>query len=118
MVMHQMNNMAYASVEQLLIAHVTHTLGPWFERFEQSAEAALLTPVELQEGYSIELVEQVLVRGTAQDRVNVLATLRQNGAVTGNEMREGMDLARVNNPILDEFTPAVNLFGPRSEAVE
>jgi len=112
MVGHQDGTASYASVEQMFLAHRTHTLGPWFERFEQSAECALLTDAERTE-YEIELVEHGLTRGTAKERAETLAILRQNGAITGNDMREAMDMARVSDPVLDEFTPAANLFGPR-----
>jgi hypothetical protein len=43
----------------------------------------------------------------------MLAVLRQNGAITGNDMREAMDLPRLPDAVLNEFTPAANLFGPR-----
>lgn len=114
MIMQQTNNMAYASVEQLFLAHVTHTLGPWFERFEQSAECALLSDAELDEGYQVELVPHGLTRGTAKDTADTLAVLRQNGAITGNEMREGMDLARADDEALETFEPAAHLFGNRA----
>lgn len=112
MVGHQDGTASYASVEQMFLAHRTHTLGPWFERFEQSAECALLTAAEREE-YEIELVEHGLTRGTAKERAETLAILRQNGAITGNDMREAMDMPRGSDPILDEFTPAANLFGQR-----
>ena len=115
MVGHQDGTASYASVEQMFLAHRTHTLGPWFERFEQSAECALLTETEREE-YEIELVEHGLTRGTAKERAETLAILRQNGAITGNDMREAMDMPRVSDPVLDEFTPAANLFGPREPA--
>ena len=115
MVGHQDGTASYASVEQMFLAHRTHTLGPWFERFEQSAECALLSDAERDE-YEIELVEHGLTRGTAKERAETLAILRQNGAITGNDMREAMDMARVADPVLDEFTPAANLFGPREPA--
>jgi HK97 family phage portal protein len=118
MIMQQMNNMAYASVEQLFLAHVTHTLGPWFERFEQSAECSLFTAAERAAGYEIELMPHSLLRGTAKDTADTLAVMRQNGAITGNEMREGMDMARGTDPALDTFEPAAHLFGNRAAEAE
>lgn len=112
MVGHQDGTASYASVEQMFLAHRTHTLGPQFERFEQSAECALLAPSE-QNVYEIELVEHGLTRGTAKERAETLAILRQNGAITGNDMREAMDMPRLPDAILNEYTPAANLFGPR-----
>lgn len=115
MVGHQDGTASYASVEQMFLAHRIHTLGPWFERFEQSAECALLSYDERNE-YEIELVEHGLTRGTAKERAETLAILRQNGAITGNDMREAMDMPRVPDEVLNEYTPAANLFGPRVEA--
>lgn len=115
-VMSQMNNMAYASVEQLNIAHINDTLGPWHERFEQRMEMALLTEAEMAAGYQIEIVDQVLTRGTQLDRANTNAVLRQNGVITGNEFREAMDLPRVNDAALETFTPAAHLYGPQQAA--
>ena len=112
MVGHQDGTASYASVEQMFLAHRTHTLGPWFERFEQSAECHLLTERERNE-YEIELVEHVLTRGTSKERAETLAIMRQNGALTGNQFREQMDMSRENEAILNEYTPAANLFGPR-----
>jgi hypothetical protein len=112
MVGHQDGTASYGSVEQMFLAHRTHTLGPQFERFEQSAECALLNDQEREE-YEIELVEHGLTRGTALERAQMLAVLRQNGAITGNDMREAMDLPRLPDAVLNEFTPAANLFGPR-----
>lgn len=112
MVGHQDGTASYASVEQMFLAHRTHTLGPWFERFEQSAECALLSRDE-REDYEIELVEHTLTRSTALERAQMLAILRQNGAITGNDMRAEMDYPRLPDEILNEFTPAANLFGPR-----
>ena len=112
MVGHQDGTASYSSVEQMFLAHRTHTLGPQFERFEQSAECALLSAQERDE-YEIELVEHGLTRGTALERAQMLAVLRQNGAITGNDMREAMDMPRLPDAVLNEFTPAANLFGPR-----
>lgn len=117
MVGHQDGTASYASVEQMFLAHRTHTLGPQFERFEQSAECALLTPAE-REQYEIELVEHGLTRGTALERAQMLAILRQNGAITGNDMREAMDMPRMTDSTLNEYTPAANLFGPRDTGTE
>lgn len=117
MVGHQDGTASYASVEQMFLAHRTHTLGPQFERFEQSAEFALLTDAE-RDQYEIELVEHGLTRGTAKERAETLAILRQNGAITGNDMREAMDMPRLPDAILNEYTPAANLFGPRDNSGE
>ncbi|WP_313670461.1 phage portal protein [Sandarakinorhabdus sp.] len=112
MVGHQDGTAAYASIEQMFLAHRTLTMGPWFERFEQSAELALLSERERDE-YEIELVQHSLAGTTAKERAETLAIMRQNGAATGNDMREALDMPRGTEAILNEYTPAANLFGPR-----
>lgn len=58
----------YASVEQMLIAHVVHTLGPWYSRIEQSADAALLSTKDIDNGYYFKFVASALMRGAHADR--------------------------------------------------
>lgn len=111
MLMHQDGTAAYASVEQMFLAHATHTLGPWFERFEQSAEVNLLTEREYREGYCIELYDGDLVRGTAKERAETFAILRQNGIISQNEWRDEEDYSRVENPAFDVPASSANLYG-------
>ena len=58
----------YASAEQMFLAHVVHTLGPWYARLEQSAEANLLTEKELDAGYYFKFIAAGLMRGAHADR--------------------------------------------------
>lgn len=102
---------SYASVEQMFLAHATHTLGPWFERFEQSAEANLLTEREWREGYRVEIFDGDLVRGTAKERAETLAIMRQNGIITPNEWRDAEDYGRLAGAGMDEARPSANLYG-------
>lgn len=112
MVMHQEGSAAYASVEQMFLAHVTHTLGPWWERFVQSAEVALFTPRELEQGYTVKLYEQKMIRGTAKDRAETNAIMKQNGVISANNWRRDEDLSRSDDPDADRLIPATNLYGP------
>jgi HK97 family phage portal protein len=112
MLMHQDGTAAYASVEQMFLAHATHTLGPWFERFEQSAEVNLLTEKEWDAGYRIELIDAGLVRGTAKERAETFAILRQNGVISQNEWRDEEDYTRVNDTAFDKPAASANLYGP------
>jgi HK97 family phage portal protein len=116
MLMHQDGTAAYASVEQMFLAHATHTLGPWFERFEQSAEVNLLTEDEQADGYRIELIDSGLIRGTMKERAETLAILRQNGIISVNEWRDADDYSRLSGPEMDVPRPAANLFGPETPA--
>lgn len=58
----------YASAEQMFLAHVVHTLGPWYARLEQSADANLLTDAERAAGYYFKFVSAGLMRGAHADR--------------------------------------------------
>lgn len=60
----------YASAEQMFLAHVTHTLQPWYERMEQSAERALLSDKEQDDGLYIKFVTAGLLRGAHEARAN------------------------------------------------
>lgn len=58
----------YASAEQMFLAHVVHTLMPWYERLEQSADVNLLTDRERAEGLYTKFNPNALMRGAAKDR--------------------------------------------------
>lgn len=106
---------SYASVEQLFLAHLTHTLMPWYERFEQSAENALLSEQELRDGYSIKLSANALLRASHQERASYYQTMKTIGAMTANEVRAKEDMPRSNDPEADKLTGAANLFGGQNK---
>lgn len=64
----------YASVEQLLIAHVVHTLMPWYERIENSADVNLLTEQDRRAGFYTKFNPNSLLRGSAEARAKFFAT--------------------------------------------
>ena len=63
----------YASAEQMFIAHVVHTLMPWYERLEHSADNNLLTEAERRAGYYTKFTPNALLRGAAKDRADYYA---------------------------------------------
>ena len=87
----------YASAEQMFLAHVVHTLSPWYERIEQSADMSLLSATDLEAGYYTKFTPNGLMRGAAKDRAeyftSALGTTQQPGWMTRNEVRalEEMD---------------------------
>lgn len=102
---------SYASVEQLFLAHLTHTLMPWYERFEQSAENSLLSREELEAGYTIKLNANALLRGSTAERTayyNAMVTL---GIMSANDVRAKEDLPLSDDPAADKLRGAANLFG-------
>ena len=97
----------YAGAEQNFLAHVVHTLGPWFERIEQAIDCQLLTDAERAAGYYVKLEERGLLRGALKDTAEYLYKLAGLGLITRNEGREMLDM----NPIdgLDEPLTPINL---------
>ncbi|MCW2365557.1 HK97 family phage portal protein [Sphingobium sp. B7D2B] len=102
---------SYASVEQLMLAHIQNTLMPWYERIEQSARKALLTPMEKRQGYYFKLDSRALLEASTSDRVAYFNAMRAMGVMTINEVREKEDLPRSDDPLADKLMPAANLFG-------
>ena len=97
----------YAGAEQNFLAHVVHTLGPWFERIEQAIDCQLLTDAERKAGYYTKLEERGLLRGALKDTAEYLYKLAGLGLITRNEGREMLDM----NPLdgLDEPLTPINL---------
>jgi HK97 family phage portal protein len=81
----------YASAEQMFIAHVVHTLSPWYERIEQSADVNLLSEEEQAAGYYTKFIPNALMRGAAKDRAEYYAKALGSGGsqgwMTANEVR-------------------------------
>ena len=100
----------YASAEQMFIAHLVHTLMPWYERVEQSADCQLLSDREREQGYYTLLDGSGMLRGALKDTAEYLSKLTERGVMTRNEARGYIDL----NPLdgLDEpMTPANMITG-------
>jgi len=81
----------YASAEQMFLAHVVHTLGPWYARIEQSADAFLLTQSERDDGLYFKFITAGLMRGAHKDRAEYFkAALGAGGSpawMTQDEVR-------------------------------
>lgn len=82
----------YASAEQMFLAHVVYTLGPWHRRIEKSATVSLLSEQERKEGYYFKFFTQALLRGAAKDRSEFYTKLYGIGALNPNEIREMEDM--------------------------
>lgn len=81
----------YASAEQMFLAHVVHTLSPWYTRIEQSAECQLLNEKEAEEGYFTKFNAAGLMRGSHKDRAEYFAKALGSGGspawMTQDEVR-------------------------------
>lgn len=102
----------YASAEQMFIAHVVHTLSPWYERLQQSAEVNLLEEKEWREdGYAIRFDPNALMRGAAKDQADYFAKALGAGGtpawMTQNEVRSKVELPKLEG--------GDRLFGPAAE---
>lgn len=105
MIGHDDKSNTYGSAEQMFIAHLVHTLSPWYERIEQSADCQLLSESDLDAGYYTLLDGTGMLRGALKDTAEYIAKLVERGVMTRNEGRDLIDL----NPLdgLDEpLTPA------------
>lgn len=98
MIGHYDKSATFASAEQMFLAHVVHTLGPWYARLEQSADARLLTDKERAAGLYFKFLPQALMRGAHKDRAEYFAKALGAGGspawMTQDEVRQ-----------LDELNP-------------
>lgn len=99
----------YASAEQMFLAHVVHTLSPWYECIEQSIDVNLLTERDYRNGIYAKFIEEGLLRGALKDTAEYLTKLTDRGVMTRNEARAKLDL----NPLdgLDKPLTPANLMG-------
>lgn len=116
MVMQSEDTTSYASVEQMLLAHLTHTLMPWYRRIEQSAMVNLLSPAERANGLYLKFMANAMMRGTAKERAEYLQIMRQNKVISANEWRDIEDMDRSDDPESDQLIGAVNLYAPADPA--
>lgn len=104
----------YASAEQMFLAHVVHTLAPWYERLEQSIDVNLLSEQDQAAGLYSAFIEEGLLRGDLKTTAEYLGSLTERGILTRNEARAKLDV----NPLdgLDEpLTPANMNVGAKPE---
>lgn len=73
MVGHADKTATYASAEQMFLAHVVHTLTPWYTRIEQSADAHLVGKKDIKRGFYVKFVAAGLMRGAMKDRAEYFA---------------------------------------------
>lgn len=92
MVGHADKTATYASAEQMFLAHVVHTLTPWYTRIEQSVDAHLLGKKEVQKGYYAKFIAAGLLRGSMKDRSDYFSKALGAGGspawMTQDEVRE------------------------------
>ena len=98
----------YASSEQMFLAHRIHTLGPWYERLENSADNALLSDDDRRTGYFTRFVPNGLMRGSMKDRAEYFSKALGSGGhntawLTQNEVRIEEDRQPIADPAYDRL---------------
>jgi HK97 family phage portal protein len=116
MVGHSDKTQTFASAEQMFLAHTVHTLMPWYERIEQSADVNLLTEQDWQDGIYAKFVPNGLMRGASKDRAEYYMKRWQMGTLNANEIRELED----ENPYLggDIYRVQLNTTDASSSAID
>jgi HK97 family phage portal protein len=109
------NATTYASAEQMFIAHVVHTLSPWYERIEQSADVNLLSDDDRRQGYYTKFTPNALMRGAARDRAEFYTRMVGSvnatpGIMTRNEIRALEELPPIDggDVLFDPTPPAAS----------
>ncbi|MAU22553.1 MAG: phage portal protein [Martelella sp.] len=109
----------YASSEQMFLAHVVHTLSPWYERIEQSADNNLLSEDEIRAGYYTKFSPNALMRGAAKDRAEYYSRGLGSGGVKGwltqNDVREMEEMNRSDDPDADRLPQPSNVTNPADQ---
>jgi len=107
MVGHADKTATYASAEQMFLAHVVHTLSPWYERIEQSADVNLLSEEERAAGLYTKFTPNALMRGASADRANFYSKALGSGGgkgwMTQNDVRKLEDMPRSEDPEADSL---------------
>lgn len=97
MVGHADKAATYASAEQMFLAHVVHTMGPWYARVEQRLNMGLLTPEERRAGYYFRFNVAGLLRGSHEARATYYSkALGAGGSPAWMSQDEVRDLEDMN----------------------
>lgn len=96
MVGHADKAATYASAEQMFLAHVVHTMGPWYARLEQRLNMSLLSIEERRQGYFFRFNVAGLLRGSHEARANYFSKALGAGGspawMSQDEVRDYEDL--------------------------
>lgn len=99
MIGHSDKATTYASAEQMFLAHVVHTLMPWYERLQQEFDEQLLDQ-RTEPDLHFKFIEHGLLRGSFETQAKGFSTALGSGGgeawVTVNEVRARLDM----NPVV------------------
>lgn len=99
----------YAGSSANFLAHLIHTLSPWFQRLEQSMDKNLLTEKERADGHYFNFVEEGLLRASATETKDIMLGYVNGGILTVNEGRDLLDRNAIDNDESDELRIPVNV---------
>lgn len=85
---------SFSNIEQQSLEFVKYTLDPWVCRWEQAMVKALLAPEE-KKTYFFRFNVDGLLRGDYESRMRGYSIARQNGWMSGNDIRELENLDRI-----------------------
>ena len=115
MVGHSDKAATYASAEQMFLAHVVHTMGPWYARLEQAFNRQILTKEDRRAGLYTKFNIGGLLRGAHDARASYFSKALGAGGspawMTQDEVRELDEL----NPLggtAAQLPVATNVGGP------
>ncbi len=97
----------FASAEAFFTAHVMLCLGPWYQRWQDTCNTQLLSEQEFEDGYSIKMFPNGLLRGDHRARAAFYQVMVLTGILTRNECRVLEDM----NPLdgLDDPLVPMNM---------
>lgn len=103
----------YASAKEMFLAHLVHTMTPWFTRLEQSFNMNLLTDEDRSNGLYTKFIDSGMLRGSHADRAAYYTALSNVAALNPNEIRALEEM----NPYEggDEYRVPMNTEAPGAE---
>jgi hypothetical protein len=99
----------YASAEQMMIAHLVHTLAPRWRMYEDSMNVNLLTEKERDQGYYFKYIAEGMIRGSTKDMIDAILKQVNGGLITVNEGRELLERNPTDDPKDDQLRTPVNV---------
>ena len=110
MVGHSDKASTYASAEQMFLAHLRSTMGPWLTRIEQSADVNLLTEQEQESGLFTKFSRNAYLSSIATDRAEFYTKMYNMGSLSPNEIRALEDMNPYDGG--DEYRVPLNMAEP------
>ena len=84
----------FSNIESQSISYIDNTIVPWVSRLEQALHQSLLSPEE-KKTHLIKFNLNGRLRGDAQSRAAFYQTMRQNGVMSANDIRELEEMNRI-----------------------